>query len=294
VTLQRKIKYPALYEAASALSADSQSGYLNSIKSEYALLLIAAILSVGFSNSRIYFVIYALVFVGTLILLLWRSKEKPEQDWYKGRALAESIKTSTWRYCMRASPFEDVPKVQIRRAEFRNYLNGILDANKLIGHKLPPERADEDQVTPEMEKIRALSLHDRREFYLEHRIKEQRTWYRNKALYNKRASRRWVQAGVTVYGLAILIVLLRIAYPDWGLWPIDPVIVLASSIIGWMQIKKFNELTSAYTLTAFEIGIIQGKASEAMTEPEFADFVKEAEQAFSREHTQWAARQEAA
>ena len=76
------------------------------------------------------------------------------------------------------------------------------------------------------------------------------------------------------------------------MWPIEPIIVLAASLTGWMQIKKFNELASAYTLTAFEIGIIQDRASDSMSEAEFSDFVGEAEQAFSREHTQWVARQE--
>jgi hypothetical protein len=292
MTRELTIKYPALYDAASALSADSQKAYLNSIRAEYALLIIAAILSMNLSNERLYFVVYALVFVATLILLLWRTKAKPEQDWYKGRALAESIKTSTWCYCMRAAPFEDAPSVKMRLAEFRNFLNGIIEANKQIGHKLPPERADEDQVTKEMESLRAMTLEERRTFYLENRIKEQRKWYKNKAVYNVRASRFWVLGGGIVYILAILFVLLRIAYPEWRLWPIEPIIVLASSIIGWMQIKKFNELASAYTLTAFEIGIIQGKAQENMSEVEFANFVNEAERAFSREHTQWSARQD--
>lgn len=286
------IKYPAIYTAASLLSAESQSSYFRSIRAEYFLLLLAAILSMGFSEKRLYFVIYALVFVATLTLLLWRSKEKPEQDWYKGRALAESIKTSTWRYCMRASPFEDAPKVQVRRAEFRNYLNRILNANSRIGHKLPPDQADGDLVTSEMEAIRALPLEDRKNFYLRNRIKEQRAWYKNKAVANARASRHWVKFGVAVYGLAIILVLLRIVYPLWQLWPIDPVIVLAAATVGWMQIRKFNELASAYTLTAFEIGIIQGRANDEMTESDFADFVQESEHAFSREHTQWAARLE--
>lgn len=287
-----RIRYPALYDAASSLSKSSQSLYFNSIRIEYALLFVAAILSMGFSKSRIYFIAYALVFLATLCSLLWRAKEKPEQDWYKGRALAESIKTSVWCYCMRAPPFEDAPSVSVRRAEFRNLLNEILDANRRIGHRLPPERANEDQVTQEMEIIRAMSLDERKEYYLEWRIKEQRDWYRNKAVKNKRASRNWTIIGVATYGVAIVLAMARIALPDWERWPIDPAIVLASALIGWTQIKKFNELVSSYTLTAFEIGIIQGRAMERMTEGEFADFVRDAEQAFSREHTQWAARQE--
>lgn len=284
--------YPALYEAAGDLSADSQAKYLWSLRAEYALLLVAAILSLNFSNSSTYFACYALVFVLTLLLMLWRAKEKPEQDWYKGRALAESIKTSTWCYCMRAPPFEDAPSVQIRRAEFRNYLNSILETNRQIGGRLPPEHAADDQVTVEMERLRAKSWMERRDFYVEHRIKDQRGWYRCKAVANKKASHRWVAVATVTYMVAIVLVLARIVEPHWALSPIEPVIVLATSIVGWIQIKKFNELTSAYTLAAFEIGIIQGKAAEIADDEEFAEFVNEAERAFSREHTQWVARQE--
>ena len=67
--------------------------------------------------------------------------------------------------------------------------------------------------------------------------------------------------------------------------------VAASAVLGWMQIKKFNELASAYTLTALEISLIEDKLREVETEAELSEFVNEAELAFSREHTQWVARQ---
>lgn len=286
------LKYPALYEAASDLSADSQWQYLWSLRIEYGLLILAAFLSMEFSLARSYFVVCALIFLLTLILMLWRAKEKPEQNWYKGRALAESIKTSTWCYAMRAPPFEDAPSVQIRRAEFRNYLVSIIEANRQIGSRLPPEHSASDQITREMEDIRALDWEARREIYENQRIREQRDWYKGKAVANKKASRRWVAAAGIAYVAAILLVLCRIAEPEPKFWPIEPVIVVAASIAGWIQTKKFNELVSAYTLTAFEIGIIQGKAPEVATEHAFAEFVNEAERAFSREHTQWVARQE--
>jgi len=143
-----------------------------------------------------------------------------------------------------------------------------------------------------METTRALELNERKALYQEQRIQEQRGWYARKAQANKAASRSWMIAGISAYAVAILLVLLRIAYPEYKALPIEPFIVVASSIIGWTQVKKFNELASSYTLTAHEIGIIQSRVTEIMTEPDFSDFVNEAEQAFSREHTQWVARQQ--
>lgn len=284
--------YPALYTAAGQLSAESQKSYLRLIRVEYALLIAASILSLDLSNAPIYFVVYAFVFLSSLTVLITRSWKKPEQDWYKGRALAESIKTSSWRYCMRAEPFGDVDDVARRRAEFRNHLRAILEANHHIGERIPPDAAANDQITTSMESTRALSLDDRKALYEEYRIREQRIWYARKAAVNKRASLWWMIAGIMAYAGAILLVLLRIAFPEHKIWPIEPLIVIASSIIGWTQVKKFNELASSYTLTAHEIGIIQSRIQEINSEMAFSDFINEAEQAFSREHTQWVARQQ--
>lgn len=286
-------RYPALYRSASQLSVESQTSYLRSIRGEYCLLILAAILSLDLSKTPLYFIAYALVFLASLALLIARGWRKPEQDWYKGRALAESIKTSCWRYCMRAEPFGDADNVAVRRAEFRNHLRAILNANRHIGDRIPPDEAANDQITTTMEETRSLPLEDRKVFYDTHRIREQRSWYVRKASANKKTSGVWMVAGVVAYGLAIAFVLLRIAYPQQEIWPVEPIIVAASSIIGWTQVKKFNELASSYTLTAHEIGIIQGRVQEVTTEAEFSDFVNEAEQAFSREHTQWVARQQA-
>ncbi|WP_237479232.1 DUF4231 domain-containing protein [Lichenibacterium dinghuense] len=290
----KELEFPALYDTASDLSAESQSYYLNLIRGEYVLLLVSAFLSMDFSDKPIYFAFYAFIFVLSLGISIVRNWRKPEQDWYKGRALAESIKTSCWRYCMRAEPFGDADKLSIRRSEFRNHLLAILEANRHIGERLPPDTAANDQITVSMEETRALDLSSRKAFYEEHRIRNQRTWYARKASRNKRASRIWVFASVIAYLFAIGLTIGRIVYPEFKLWPIEPVIVIASSIIGWTQVKKFNELASSYTLTAHEIGIIQGRVKEISTEPEFSTFINEAEQAFSREHTQWVARQQSA
>jgi hypothetical protein len=290
--LAAEFQYPALYDTANRMSGDAQTRYLQLITCEYVALIMASIFALNLSGDRVYHIVSAIVIFGSVGLMATRNWLKPEQDWYRGRALAESIKTSCWKYVMRAEPFGDADNVQVRRAEFRSYLLGILSSNRHIGDKMPPDGAAKDQVTEDMERVRALPLEERKTYYDTHRIRSQRTWYAKKAGDNKRNSRRWFWTGMVAYGLALVSVLTRIAYPEWTMWPIEPLLVAASSVIGWMQVKKFNELASSYTLTAHEIGIIQGRALEATTEADFSNFVVEAEQAFSREHTQWVARQQ--
>lgn len=287
----KKCNYPALYLDADKASNTAQSKFLSLVRAEYSLLFLAAVLGIQWYSSAYYDIGYALVFVLAATMLVVRSFKKPEQTWYRCRALAESVKTSTWRYMMRADPFLDAESIQEPRAEFRNYLRQILKTNREVGEALASGSSAEDQVTGAMDEVREREIEERKKYYKKYRIQEQRAWYNRRANDNKKAFRRWVGVTLGVYVVAILIVLVRIGQPGWEDAPTDPLIVLAASLVGWIQIRKFNELASSYTLTAHEIGITLGRLDEVETEKDFSDLVNESELAFSREHTQWVARQ---
>lgn len=235
--------YPALYEGAGTLAEDAQALFLRLIVGEFALLVIAAILSLGLGQTAGYYAVSAAVLLLGLAVMATRYWLKPEQDWYKGRALAESIKTSAWRYCMRAEPFDDGGNSAASRSEFRDHLMAILEANRRIGHRIPPNSAANDQITSTMQTLRASSLQDRIDVYRSSRIIEQRNWYDDKSKTNRRASRKWLAIGVAAYAASICFALARIAYPEKEIWPIEPLIVVASSVIGWTQVKKWDLYT---------------------------------------------------
>lgn len=286
-----EMSYPALYHEASSASDAKQRFYLRLIKGEYAALFAVSVLGLGLSEEQWYFIIYGLAFAVPFALLLARSFLKPEQGWYQSRALAESIKTSTWKYVMRAPPFEGADSVQVPRATFRNHLKAILQANAHVGRQFDSTAAHLEQITDRMDEIRSWDTETRKNFYLTHRVDDQRKWYARKAGLNRRWSRRAVAVLCALYALAAGAVLTRAAYPKWDLSNPDPLVVLASALVGWMQIKKFNELATSYGLTAHEIGLVKADAIGVSTDEQLAAFVDDAEQAFSREHTQWVARQ---
>jgi hypothetical protein len=283
--------YPALFRSADEASNKKQKTYLRLIGAEYAILMLASLLSDSAFKGTTFYLLYAFVFVVAIVFLLVRNLWKLQQDWYRCRALAESVKTLTWRYVMRAAPFSDGTSLQHARAEFRNQLNRIFDSHKAAADKIDPNWSADDQITAEMDRVRAFSLDERKEYYTTHRLNDQRTWYMHKARENNRSARNWVIAAVAAYVLAFALVLARIKFPDWGFWGIGPIIVFASSTLGWMQVKKFNELAAAYTVTAHEIGLIRPKLDAVDSESDFSDFINDAELAFSREHTLWIARQ---
>jgi hypothetical protein len=192
---------------------------------------------------------------------------------------------------MRAEPFNDDKQVDAKR-DFRDTLAALLKSNRQIGQHLAELDAAGPQITDTMSEMRNSALRDRQTYYLANRVKDQQGWYARKAKANKHAARNWQLVGVTCYVAAVAMVMLKIKFVETA-FPIEPIIVMASAVLGWMQIKKFNELASAYALTAHEIGLAETVITDAKTDHDFSKAINEVELVFSREHTQWIARQTA-
>lgn len=192
---------------------------------------------------------------------------------------------------MGADPYADVSKSK-NLEKFQHLLKELLFENKHITKVLSDPINDSEQITQVMLETIDASFEEKRELYLKDRIDNQRHWYSSKSGQNRKSSRNWFIGLVLIYALTILMLLIQIAKPELTILPIDVGAVIASSIIGWMQIKRYDELASAYGLTANEIGIIKSRYASVSTELELAAFVSDAENAFSREHTQWAARRD--
>lgn len=289
----KDLDYPALYRSAGAASAGSQAQYLWLIRGQYTLLFIAAWVSLFADRDFRFSLGYVIMIGGASALTAFMALKKPEKDWYGARALAESIKTSSWRYMMKAEPFQGGPGQPDSRAKFAGFLREILDANQHVRATISRRPVIGEQITQKMESIRSEALARRIAIYSDERVDDQRSWYVAKARWNRTYFRAWIVLCISVQLAALSFALFRTYQPTaLAVWPSDPLLVAASALIGWVQIKKFNELASAYSLTAHEIGIVATELLSVSTEAQFSDFVNDAERAFSREHTQWIARQE--
>lgn len=282
--------YPALFEVADAGSNRTQNYHLWTIRGYLLSLIIGATLAYfGITNSNLA-IVAAFIFVISLFLTVFILNKNFENSWYNCRALAESIKTSTWKYMMRAEPYEDCDNVQIVNSEFRSLLKRLLHVNSNMSHELVDEAIEREQITSKMKEIRSTSLEERKKYYLKNRIDEQRKWYSKKSVSNKKHRRIWYGILIFLNILALFFVLFRIDSPSFQYWPVEVLIVLSGSCLTWIQVKKFQELSSAYSLTAHEISTIRGEIEKVDSEQKFSDFVNDSENAFSREHTQWLAK----
>jgi hypothetical protein len=281
--------FPALFQAADDASLTAQSNYYFALKSYLFLLVTAALISFYYPTDLIGALASASLFLITLCILIWLKVQKPEDTWYNGRAVAESVKTRTWRWVMKAEPYDnDVPDEQSRK-EFLSDLKSILDQNRSLSGHLESENTSGDAISIQMSDIRSLTLEERLEIYKNERVKNQADWYAKKSQFNKRRAKQWFIVSVFLHAIAIGLLMWRITDPTLTL-PIEVVATGASAILTWLQAKKHNELNSSYSLAAHEIVLIKSEAESVTSDRALSNFVVNSESAFSREHTQWSAR----
>lgn len=281
------VKMPALHAVADRASGRQQALYFGLISGEYAALVAVAAMSVNMIGTRSYIIVYGLFLAAALTILVIRTALKPEQRWYQARALAESVKTTSWKFAMGSRPFR---RDGDDNARLRTMLGELLNANRSLGGQFDGKLSMDDQIPEELESIRALPWEDRMNHYMHDRVEDQLRWYARNAQSNADTGRTFAIVLGILYVVAFFVFLIRTEEPSWTYAHPDPIILLCASVLGWMQIKRFNELGASYALTANEIGIVKTRAREIHDDEGVSLFVDDAEEAFSREHTQWLAR----
>ena len=246
--------FPGLYHAADAASRESQQRYFSGLFWYLTLLVLAAAIAFISPNSQTGTLASALLFLGSVGVLIWLRTEKPDEIWYNGRAVAESVKTRSWRWMMRAEPFEkpDAPS----NAEFLGDLKAILHQNKSLSKHLTSVTGAQDAISEQMKRVRALPAQARLDLYMSCRVQDQCVWYARKARQNKATAKFFFWLSVVLHGAAVLMLLLRIANPRVQL-PIEVIAAAAAAVLTWVQARKYDELTYSYALTTHEITILK-------------------------------------
>lgn len=279
--------YPALYSAADLAAVKNQRNFLVALGGNLSCLAGAAGLSFVSYKSPLFCCFQAIVLLCSLGLTIFLADRQPQRLWYGTRALAESVKTVTWRFMMRAEPFEGDEGEA--RTHFLKALREIFEANKQVSARAVDMQGYQ-QITGAMLANRELSLSERKKVYDAERVGNQHEWYIRKAQANTRVSKRWFASIIIINIAAIISALVRIMFPLAEHWPTDFLVVTAGSIMAWLQTKRYQELAGSYTLTAHEIGLLRAAMPDGDDERVFSIAVADAENAFSREHTQWLAR----
>lgn len=288
---------PAGFHAANRTSMEAQRRYLWLVRIDLVSLCLGAILTAFQSEdpgwSRFLAVSGAALLAVGLVITTWLNQKAFKRQWYGGRAAAESIKTLAWRYMMRAEPFADTSApAEVDRKFGEMVLSILRDVPDL---SIPPGTGmgTAPIVTKEMRTTRQKDLEQRKEYYLRGRIEEQRRWYSNKADLSARKEERFFWLIVGAQLLALLTAIGLVLVPRFWIQPVGFFSTVAAAFLAWLQVKQHEELAQAYRVAAFELGLIAGDAERSQDEASFSQFVADAENAISREHTLWLARRDA-
>jgi hypothetical protein len=283
--LMEEKDYPALFVAADEASITAQNKFFLYLRSYLIILILAALVAFQWPDYQFGAIASAVLFLVTLFLLVAMKIDKPDETWYNARALAESVKTTSWRLMMRAKPYQEDNSEQV----FIQYLKDILSQNCNLSSVIPVDNDTKVAITERMSQIRGLNFEKRKEFYLKKRIEDQQKWYSNKSQINKKNGEKWFWFSIILHALAIFLLLLRIKAYTYQ-FPIEVISTIASAVLVWLQAKKYNELSVVYAHTAHEIALIISEATSVTDDDKFSNYVVNSENAFSREHTQWYAK----
>lgn len=287
-----KLTYPALHTAAAAASKAGQTNHTRLVKIDLALLAVAALIGVAFQLFPVQSVTWgravaAVLLAVSLLAKLANRLRSYDAAWFDGRAVAETVKSATWRYVMHVPPYagEDAAA----DASCAKVLRDTLAARPGLAGQLYQIPADGQQITTSMRQLRALPLADRQRLYLSARVGGQIQWYSSKAAENARQATRWFWVGLGAQGAALLLAIAMVAAPS-APDLVGGLAAVAAVAAAWTQYGRHDELRQSYGLAAQELAFLRSTVDVASDDVALRDAVDAAETAISREHTMWMAR----
>lgn len=285
---------PSLFVAANEASTAGQQRYLRLIVADLSLLISGAALStfaVSGASGRALMAITGAVLLGISLVLTGIMRiTQYEKIWYGSRAIAESVKTLTWRYMTGAEPYTLNLPPQAVDDKFTSDLSTILSEHKGLSGALGGDVGVKPYITERMLETRSQDTECRKTIYLSERVNDQRKWYNRNARLNERLEQRWFFGVMASQALALLSAILLVRWPELPINLTGVFSALASAVLAWLQVKQHQTLAQSYGLAAHELGLISEKARYVKTDDELSAFISDAENAISREHTLWIAR----
>ncbi len=290
----RQEDYPWLKCASDEVSRDAQEWYFRLLGVQLALFFLVGLTgaiqhALPISAQRHATVVISVLLALAIIATLLGRERKLDKTWFDSRAVAESVKTATWRFMMGSQPFQPQPMQNIDAA-FLSELDEIRKARPDMDENLSGRAPNIQPISDYMRTLRQSDFATRKSAYLKDRVADQRDWYSAKAKWNQRRRTIWY---VTSIGLQVLALILAILAASYGSLPFNAVGLLmtaTASVTAWSQAKRYDDLPNSYGLAAQELRNIYTLIERTNNEDEFRELVAQGEEAISREHTMWCAR----
>ena len=288
-------RYPSLYRCADAASLRAQATHQFLQKLYLGSLVFGSVASVFTATGShavkayLYAVLAVVLVVGLLILWVMRARQD-DKVWFDGRAVAESVKTATWRFMMKVKPFhEESRSERLFLADLKEIREARPNWGKHIAAEINPGGS---AIANFMKEVRSSSLEERWNFYSRARICDQKTWYAKKAEASFGSGAYWFWAIVILQIVIVILAIVQAASGGLRINPIPIVTTSAAAMAAWSNMKRHDELAQSYALAAQELDEIEVIATYQASEDTFSQIVEQSENSISREHTMWCARRD--
>jgi len=287
--------YPALYRESDSLAINAQKKHFWLVRTKIALLLvITGIMSVSWGQQPSLRTLVAIVLAISLVLSIAFTAIMNVKDldrvWFSGRTIAESIKTETWSFMMKVDPYDGTLTDSEAEDRFLNRLDEILRRQPSVRSLLALNPTGGPQITQHMRQMRNETLENRRTYYLQKRIRDQRHWYAQKAMWNKGQESRWFVITWILELAAASIAIIMIIMEDIIINPIGIITTISAGILAWINARSYREPSESYGLAAQELALFEDRANQVSTEERLARLVLDVEKIITREHSIWLGR----
>lgn len=284
--------YPWLHCASNTAATNAQRIYFRVLRLQLSLFAFVSAIGVSMAiltdaHRRTAFECVAVLLTVGILALWYMREQKVDQRWFNGRAIAESSKTATWRYMMRAKPFDGAVDAD---KQFVVELGVIRRARPGIEPFLVGCVPDGPEITNEMKRIREASIEVRKQTYLLERLDDQIGWYGSKSGWNRTRARAWFWSITGLQVSAVTLAIISAAKGPFQVNLVSLVMTIAASFTAWVQARRHDELTISYAVAEQELREIKALVVQSDSETDFAELVDQGEEAVSREHTMWCAR----
>lgn len=296
-----KIEYPALYVSASEASKRGKTWFKALSGLELGLTVAGIAIAIGsylliteeHDMTALAPTVAVLAVAGTFltafVLKFINHSAGYDNDWFGGRAIAEAVKSASWRYMMRVDPYGEDDADERLTHELATLLRRATQIRQSVDQIV----ARPQQISASMRSVRARDLAGRRDTYVSSRLRAQAAWYGRKSGAARRAAERrfWIAIAFQLAAVLCALLALHLVHEHdlAGFW-LRVMGLFASgaiAITAWTQLNRDEDLARAYAYSLQELSLIAGTAERATDEPALEQAVNAGEEAIGRENKAW-------